>query len=60
MAAFKNIILQSVLNRIFSNKTSAGLRFNFSRFKSDGAVSVKSLLQDHVVGSNVLVKVTQV
>lgn len=56
MAAFKNIKFQSVLNRIFSNKTSAGLRLNFSRFKSDGAVSVKSLLQDHVVGSNVLVK----
>ncbi|KAI9562449.1 hypothetical protein GHT06_009882 [Daphnia sinensis] len=57
MAALKNIKFQFVLNTLFSKKGSVISRLNFSRSKSDDAVSVKSLLlQNHRLGSNVLVK----
>lgn len=57
MAAFKNIKLLFVPLRIFLNKTPSSLQLNLYRFKYNEAYSVKSVLLDHPVGSDVVVKV---
>jgi hypothetical protein len=57
MAAFKNIKLQIVNLRVFLNKTPSSLQLKFYRFKYNEAISVKSVLRDHPVGSSVVIKV---
>jgi hypothetical protein len=60
MAALKNIKMQFVQLRVLLKKSSPCLQLNLCRFKYNEAVSVKSVLRDHPVGSDIVVKVKPV